>query len=175
MKIREAKIDDAPHLAAVSVATSRTTYSGIFPEEYLNGLSVDTLTPMWEKRLEQTDRPVFFLTVESDAGDIIGYASGLPERTGNRLYTGEIGEIYLLKEYQRRGIGRILMATVVERLMQQGHRSVLVWAVSTNPYTAFYKKLGGQVVDTKEVERAGVIIPETAYGWRNLDIFTRML
>ena len=43
---------------------------------------------------------------ENDAGEIVGFACGGPERSGDPVYTGELYGIYVLPEYHRRGIGR---------------------------------------------------------------------
>ncbi len=171
MKIREATINDSAALARVSVETWKIAYAGILPQDFLNSLSLEQRTIRWRERLSNPDTTRFTFLAVDDNASIIGYAGGVPEHEGNQVYTGEIGDIYILKEYQRKGIGRRLMSSVVLRLQQQGHKAVLVWVYTANPARAFYKALGGEIIGTKNVERGGITLQETAYGWRNLSVF----
>lgn len=175
ISIRESRVSDAAGLARVSVDSWKSTYTGIIPQEFLDSLTYENRTKQWEERLSDPNGPGFTFVAENDNGDIIGYAGGLKGNSGNHLYTGEVGDIYLLKEYQRRGIGRRLMATVVLQLKQYGHSSLLVWVLEDNPYRIFYEALRGRPVGEKEVEIGGRKLKEVAYSWQNLKIFEEIL
>ena len=86
-----------------------------------------------------------------------------------------MGDIYLLKAYQRQGIGRKLMATVALRLKNYGHSSLLVWVIKDNSYRKFYEVLGGQPVGEKMVETGGRMLKKVAYGWADMKIFNEIL
>jgi hypothetical protein len=49
--IRAADVDDAPAIAAVQVASWRTTYPGIVAQTHIDGLSVAERTIAWERRM----------------------------------------------------------------------------------------------------------------------------
>jgi GNAT superfamily N-acetyltransferase len=175
MRIREAKVSDSAGLARVSVESWRSTYTSIIPQEFLDSLTYAGRTKRWEERLSDPNSPGFTFVAEDDTGEIIGYAGGLKGNSGNPLYTGEVGDIYLLKEYQRQGIGRRLMATAALRIKEYGHDSLLVWVLEDNPYRKFYESLGGSPVGKKEVEIGGRKLKEVAYGWADMKIFEEIL
>jgi GNAT superfamily N-acetyltransferase len=171
INIREANISDAAGLARVSVDSWRSTYSGIIPQEYLDSLTYENRTSRWEERLSNLDGPGFTFIVEDGFSNIIGYAGGLKGNSGNLVYTGEVGDIYLQKEFQGMGIGRRLMATVALRLKEFGHNSLLIWVFEENPYRIFYESLGGILIDEKEIESGGTKLTGVAYGWADMRVF----
>ena len=178
MIIRNAKTADAPSIARVLVDTWRTAYSGIVPRDYLNSLSYEERTGVWEVRLTDSSkvRPGWFVyVVEDDDSEVIGFAGGGPSLGYGLPFSGELDYIYLLKSHQRQGTGRQLMAAVALNLKRQGHKSMVLWAFTANPYRAFYEALGGRAVAERLIDRYGGNLAETAYGWENLDVFEKML
>lgn len=175
MKIREAKIDDAASLARISIDTWRATYADILTKNFLDSLSIEHRIERWRERLSNPDKSFFTLVAEDNEGRITGYAGGKPESEGNTIYTGEVGDIYVLPSFQRQGIGSRLIASVVSRLKQQGHKSIMLWAFTKNPYRKFYDDMGGQVIGEKEFEIDGVKVTDTGYGWQDLAIFEEIL
>ena len=115
--IRVAVPEDAASIARVHVDSWRSTYPGIVPAEYLDGLSYRSRESHW-KGLLTTDRPeMSYFVAETQGGDIVGFANAGPEREGNRVYQGELYAIYILEEYQRMGLGRRLFSSVTRRLL----------------------------------------------------------
>jgi len=168
VRIREAQVSDAGGIAKVHVDSWRTTYEGIVPGDYLDSLSYEQRTSFWHDRLSDPNSARFAYVAEEDDGDVVGFAVGGPERSGDSVYTGELEAIYRLETHQRRGIGRRLIATVAARLTREGHHSMLVWVLSTNPSRLFYEALGGVEVAEKEIAVGGVNLVEVAYGWRDI-------
>ncbi len=163
--IREARADDAPAIARIHVASWRTTYRGIVPDDVLANLSVERREQMWARTLGNPDGTVFVYVAEDAAEQTIGFTAGGPEREGDALYTGELYAIYLLAEAQGRGVGRCLMQQVAARLATMGHDAMLVWALAENPACRFYAALGGVPVREKEIDMGGASLMEVAYGW----------
>jgi GNAT superfamily N-acetyltransferase len=102
---------------------------------------------------------------EDDAGNIIGFASGGPERSGDPVYSGQVYAIYLLESWQGQGIGRQLTITLVRQLIQRGFMSLLIWVMADNPSRLFYEALGGQRVRERREMTGGVEVMDVAYGW----------
>jgi GNAT superfamily N-acetyltransferase len=88
-------------------------------------------------------------------------------------YAGELYAIYLLEGYRGRGIGQKLALNLVEKLVEDGYNSMLVWVLAKNPYREFYEKLGGVYVRSQQIEIGGASFEEAAYGWKSLDGFNR--
>ena len=168
MRIREAQQSDAAAIARVRVESWRTAYSGILPDGYLDGLSYEENTRNWQHILAPTTPQNYAYVAEDDDGNVVGFALGGPERSNNPNYTGELYAIYLLEDFQGRGLGRALAQAVVRRLVQEGMVSMLIWVLSENPARAFYTALGGQPIYEKEIEIGGSRFKEVAYVWQDI-------
>ncbi len=170
MHIREAQIADAAAIAKVHVDSWNSTYRGIVPQDYLDGLSYEKGTRAWQVRISLPASLWFTYIAVTDEGKTVGFVSAGPERTGDQIYSGEIGGLYLLETYQRQGIGRRLVRTAATRLQQQGHNSMMVWVLAQNDSRHFYEAMGGQFLREQKIEIGGISLMEVAYGW--LDIAT---
>ena len=165
--IREANGTDAAAIA-IHVDSWRTTYAGVVPDEYLAQLSYEQHEQVWRHMLSTHGATEFVYVAEAEARNIIGFASGGPERSGNTVYKGELYAIYLLEGYQRKGIGDQMVQTIAKRLMQEGLHSMLVWVLANNPSQDFYSALGGQRVYEQEITIGEARLVEVAYGWRDM-------
>ena len=162
MLIREASASDVGAIARVHVDSWNTTYAGI------PSLSYENRELLWNKVLSARERTSFAYVAEDEEGVIAGFASGGPEREGDTIYRGELYSIYLLEQYQRRGIGRRLTLAVARRLLEQGIDSMLLWVLTDNPARKFYEGLGAKWIREKPISLGSVEAIEVAYGWRNL-------
>jgi GNAT superfamily N-acetyltransferase len=166
--IRKAVPDDAAGVAKVHVDSWRTTYKGIVQEEYLESLSYDRSEERWRNRFAKNPAEYAMFVAENEVGQIIGFADGGPERSGDCDYNGELYAIYILQEYQRKGIGKRLFGHVVSHLASNNFHGLMVWVLNDNPSRLFYESLGGQLVRNKTVEIGNQHLHECAYGWRDL-------
>jgi ribosomal protein S18 acetylase RimI-like enzyme len=178
--IRPAVPDDAFGIARVHVDAWRTTYPGIMPTKVLANLSYETRERVWRRNLETAgqDGTVLYVaertppdasdTAQSQVGEIVGFAGGGPERSGDPDHAGEVYAIYVLEPYQRRGVGRQLFCAVTSRLAEAGMRSLLVWVAAQNPSRRFYEALGGAPVRERQEESGGAPLDEVAYGWSDV-------
>jgi L-amino acid N-acyltransferase YncA len=82
--IRQATAADAREIARVHVASWKTTYQGIVPQDYLDALDVRLRTERWEEEFARGDSHIF---VAEDGGTIYGFISGglLRESIGNAM------------------------------------------------------------------------------------------
>jgi ribosomal protein S18 acetylase RimI-like enzyme len=166
MMMREATHSDVSEMARVHVDTWRTTYQGIMPDQLLVNLSYEKRENGWHQVLNNASKDGNFTYVaEDESGQIVGFANGGKERTGDQVYRGELSAIYILKSHQHQGIGRELVRVIVQRLGQMEIHSMLVWVLANNPACRFYERLGGQKVDEKEIARGETKLIEIAYGW----------
>lgn len=160
MEIREAVIGDEEGIARVHVDSWRTTYKGIVSDEYLNQLSVEQRTENWRRGIGNNS-----LYVAVEDGEIVGFATGGKERTGNYSADCELFAIYLLQKVQGKGIGKQLMQVVAMDLKKQGSTKMLVWVLDLNPAKKFYEAVGGQRVGETKIEIGGESFKEIAYVW----------
>ena len=165
MHIRQATMADVAAIARVHVESWRTTYKGLLPDDYLANLTYEQREPLWREILSKPVGHSLVYVAEDNAGNIVGFASGGPERSGDPVYTGEVYAIYLLESWQGQGIGRQLTITLVRQLIQRGFTSLLIWVLADNPSRRFYEALGGQPVRERLEMTGGVELMDVAYGW----------
>ena len=124
--IRPAAPEDAPAIARVHVESWRTTYTGIFPQHLLDGLSIEDRARSWNAALASP--PARFITLVGcdESGQIVGFAAGGAERTGRLGCDGELQAIYLLKDAQRQGLGTLLIRRFARELLSMGFSSMAV-------------------------------------------------
>ncbi|HYF63174.1 MAG TPA: GNAT family N-acetyltransferase [Herpetosiphonaceae bacterium] len=162
--IRPAVPADAAAIAHVHVAAWRTTYPGLMPQHIIDSRSEEAMTDRWSASLA-SGRGVA-LVAEID-GRVVGFVDGGAERTGDYPpHDGEIYSLYVLKEFQGRGLGRELVAAMAGLLAPQ-FNGLLIWVLKGNPAQRFYEALGGTYLIEKSVEFHDTTIQEIAYGWRD--------
>jgi GNAT superfamily N-acetyltransferase len=174
VRIREAAQADANAIARVHVDTWRTAYRGLIAAAFLESLTYEAREKRWAAILGD---PAYgkktFSFVAEDAGAIVGFASGGPEREADPVHAGEIYAAYVLEAYHRRGVGRLLLASVGERFVRDGVSAVMVWVLAGNPACRFYEARGGVRLRTKMAEIGGASYEEIAYGWSDASRLTR--
>lgn len=165
MEIRKAVFKDAPNIAKVHVDSWRTTYKDILAEDFLNNLSYDQRTKLWENNMEHQNVYV----AENKQGKIVGFSVGGKRTTKNyEAFDGELFAIYIFKEEQGNGIGKLLMKPVVDELAEVGINNMMVLVLEDNPSRHFYEKLGARKVGALTIKIAGTVVNELVYGWDNL-------
>ncbi|TWT08917.1 GNAT family N-acetyltransferase [Planomicrobium sp. CPCC 101079] len=165
MKIRRAVISDAKGIAKVHVDSWKTTYAQILPASYLTSLSYEQRELLWLNNMESSE--VF--VAEGKDGEIVGFSTGGPERSGNYpKHIGELYAIYILEEYQRRGLGKALVQPVIEQLQQQNIDGMVVLGLEDNSSRSFYEALGAKEIDNISIKIAGTNLNELVYAWDNI-------
>lgn len=77
---------------------------------------------------------------------------------------GEIRGIYVLRAYQRCGIGKNLLASVAEALRAQGFRKAYLWVLRENDRAIrFYERNGFQFDGVEETDIRAVPVVEKRY------------
>ena len=152
--IRDANAADIPALARLHVITWNATYAPML----MNGPPVSVRENQWREAFAHNDGSWFCFVVENARGDLIGFAKG--KRSDNPEYAGELNKIYLLREYQRVGLGRRLVGHVARRFLAQGITSMWLFGDARNPSSKAWLALGG--IKTDDDPGNG------NYGWRDL-------
>ncbi len=166
ISIRKAKNSDLNGIIRAHVETWKTAYKGVVPDNYIQGFVIRTQDKGWQNRLKNTIEEKIFYIAENNKNEIVGFAIGGLERSKHPNYKGELMGIYILKEYQRKGLGKSLTKKIVENLIDMNINTMLLWVLENNPYRAFYDALGGKVIDKKIHET--LKLPVVAYGYDNL-------
>ncbi|CAB5108009.1 hypothetical protein D3OALGA1CA_1850 [Olavius algarvensis associated proteobacterium Delta 3] len=162
MVIRPSQKADLHTMSRIYVQTWRDTYLSVLPYDYLFEMSAPTHEQAF---VNQLDSNQFTSLVAEDAGRVIGFTTGGLERNGNNIYGGEIYTLYVLKNFQRQGIGGKLVSALAEQLNRIGIYSMLVRVLKRNPYRRFYIKMNGTYLKTEYQHLSGENLEVDVYGW----------
>jgi GNAT superfamily N-acetyltransferase len=167
--IRRARATDAAGIASVHVLTWRSAYAGVLPEKFLTNMSFARLTNQYERgiRLGQNVH-VAVQTSPFTGPAILGFCTARKNRA-EQLGQGEIETLYVLDDWQDRGIGGQLLKTAARNLAGQGCRSAFAWVLRDNHAAFFYERLGAKRIATSMTHVGGEEIPQTAYAWDPID------
>lgn len=152
--IREATAEDIPALVRLHVTTWNSTYAPML----MKGPPVEVRVHQWREAFASMDGSWFCFVVENAKGELVGFAKGT--RSDHPEYAGELNKIYLLREYQRLGVGRRLVGHVARRFLSQGITSMWLFGDARNPSANVWRALGA--VKTDDDPGNG------SYGWWDL-------
>ena len=156
--LREATIADLRRLAELHVRTFNETHVGPFG----SGPSYSTREWQWREKLAETDPTNFVLVLETAAKQLVGFIWCHPTKD-DPTWAVRLNKIYLLRDYQRRGLGKRMVAAAVDRLLEHGLTSMALFTeVDNEPACNFYDQLGGERQLDERGEFGGM------YGWSDL-------
>ena len=154
---RKAEINDCLSIATLKGIVWNTTYRGIYSDEALDNYDVFKNQQIFEKIVNNSEIEVY---VATSMGQIVGFMTcGKPYKPFED-FQQEIGMLYILKEYQRQGVGKTFFDIARKQAAKNGHNKFCV-AVNKLNYEAqkFYIAMGGKVICTDEAQiRLGYIL-----------------
>jgi ribosomal protein S18 acetylase RimI-like enzyme len=157
--IREANVEDLPALVNIHVTSWNATYSTYHPKP-----THALREHQWRKAFQDREDNWFCYVAQKQGGEIAGFATGNDFHDEELSYEGQLNKIHFLKEYQRMGLGRVLVGCVVARFINKGFNSMILFADTGNPAIKFYDVLKGERLLDKEGTFLG------AYGWKDLQV-----
>lgn len=163
--MRDAGPADLQKLARLHVETFNQTHVGPFGR----GPSVALRESQWREKLEQLHATNFVLVLETPAYELVGFCWVHPWEDGPP-WGARLNKIYLLRPYQRQGLGRRMVREAVNRLVANGVTSMALFTEPDNvPACGFYDKLGAERQTGEDGKFGGM------YGWSDLRALQRRL
>ena len=143
-----ATMDDCYEIAKLKGEVWNTTYRGIYSDEVLDNYDIERNKRTFERIVSN---PKISLYIAVNINKIVGFISfGEPYRPF-RQYKQDIGLFYILKEYQRIGIGKKLFLIAKDNIRNNGYNEFFV---SVNKYNTnainFYTAMGGEIIHTDD-------------------------
>lgn len=167
--LRRAKPGDAPAIAQVRVDSWRSTYRGMIPDAYLDGMQVEASTALWDRVLNAGANTTCVFVAAHD-GNVVGFSCGNLLREPKHGLDAELAAVYLRREFQRAGLGRQLVGAVADAQRTLGATGLITWVIAGNkPAREFYGRLGGELIIEQAFNWDGMDLLEAGYGWRDLD------
>jgi GNAT superfamily N-acetyltransferase len=168
ISIRRARPGDAPAIARVRIDSWRSTYRGIMPDAYLDGMQVEASTALWDRVLTAGPNTTCVL-VAVHGSDVVGFSCGSRLDPPKHGFDAELTAVYLRREFQGAGLGRRLLGAVADGARANGATSLITWVIAANKRArAFYEGLGGELVVEQPFQWDGMDLVEAAYGWRDI-------
>lgn len=144
--IRKATIEDCNKLSYLKRSVYQTTYRGIYSSEEIDKFDVEKHQKKFEKNLSELYVIVFF-------NETVGYFSFGKPKYAYKDYNYCLNSLYILKEYQRRGLGREVF-NFIDNFCS--NNNINRYFVCCNKYNLnalnFYKKMGGYIAYLQEEE-----------------------
>ena len=158
MNIRKAKSSDAKDIIEINTRTWCTTYKGIIPDTVLEEkqASKEKSIKKCEATVEEKDN----VLVAEFNNNVVGIVSYGKAKVIDEEEYGEIYSLYVLDEYHGNKIGKELFLAAREELVKKGFSKLVLSCIKDNPSNGFYKRMGGQVVDTIISDIGGAQIEE---------------
>lgn len=166
INFREATVADALAVAKVHVQSWRESFSGIVPQTFLDKMSIENRAKAFEKGFV-ADRYKMFVA-ETQENEIVGFADFGKARDKYSRYEGELYAIYLLRDFQRKGLGGKLFDLGVQYLVANNMNSLSLITLEVSPFKSFYERKGGRPVERKTTNIEGVSYNTVVYGWDKL-------
>ncbi|NRD79908.1 GNAT family N-acetyltransferase [Bacillus sp. BRMEA1] len=167
MYIRKAVLTDAKGIAKVHVDSWNTTYKNIIPDEFLKKLSYDQRTDLWNSNISKEGNYIFVAV--NNEGEIVGFADCGKSESNNVNNSGDLTSIYLLEEYQGKGVGKQLLKQLFLQFQVLGFNKVFVEVLEANKTRYFYEYYGAQLVKTEKIVIGGAQLNLLIYEWDNLN------
>lgn len=154
--VRKATYEDAEGKGYVHYKSWIETYTGLFPDDIMEKISLERSIKSAKEHPENT----YVAIIDHK---IVGFACYLESRDKDLINAGEIMAIYILNEYKNMGIGKALIKKCYEELSRY-HR-IALWVLESNEQAiSFYKSQGfikdghTKVIYTKRAIRMTKII-----------------
>jgi ribosomal protein S18 acetylase RimI-like enzyme len=163
--IRAASASDVETIAALHLASWWAAYRDIVPDQFLQGITLESRIDRWQQALSSSESPVAETTVAVDGDTVLGVCSCGPRLSPKSSSVGEVYALHVEPGSWRRGIGKLLLDDSLRRLVARGFVTAVLWVLRDN-WSArhFYEAQGWSATGEDMVEeRDGYAIPETRY------------
>jgi GNAT superfamily N-acetyltransferase len=168
--IRPAVLDDADAIGSIWLDAFRVGYHGIVPDEAIARRTDEEAERYWTTALADPERAYWVVAAEVPNEGVVGFAQAGPCEPEEPGYDYELWKLYIRETHHRRGIGRLLMAAMADRLAARGMRSMMLRAFVGNRARGFYERMGGHFLRTEPYEILGAQVPSELYGWPKLSL-----
>jgi GNAT superfamily N-acetyltransferase len=153
---------DAEAIARVHVATWKTAYRGLLPDDLLDSMNPVDRIPRWQRTLNDAHSSVFVAEI---GGEIVGFLAAAPCDEGTADGCGELDAIYILESASGQGIGRTFMTMSDQWMRAQGYTRAVLWVLPTNAGAIRFYEAHGWRDDgaDKQLGVPGGLVPARRY------------
>lgn len=155
LKYRQAVPSDAQLIVDLHVSMSQRTYAHILPETYLKDVLPAEKQQLWQTRCAALPSSDHLIIIACEGTQIAGFCCFVfNEETEFGTY---LHNLYVSPSFQGKGVAKALLREALS-LFDDPRKDLPVHLVAfakNTGATAVYDRLGGRVIETRTVERAG--------------------
>ncbi len=138
----------------------------LFLMHFLEKLSYDRRMELWNENIIKEGNYVF--VAENSDGEIIGFADCGKRDSNHITESGDLTAIYLLEEYQGKGVGKRLLRKVFLQFEELGFNRIFVEVLEDNKTCYFYEYYGAELNKAKKITIGGAELNLLIYEWNNI-------
>lgn len=159
--LRLARTWDALKIGRISALSWRDTYRDILDPSILVQITAENEGKRYHQRLQKKQ---VYTVVAEDGEHMVGFATIGPSRREDIPYRHELYAIYLLRTYQRRGIGQAMVQHLL-KIRPEFKHGLWVEVFAQNPSVAFYEKIGAKVIAEEYMQFNQLFYPTLLMAW----------
>ncbi len=168
IEIRKAKPEETEQIININIEVWNQIYKDLIPQDLSNKIQEKS-----KERIEQQKYIIQHLNnvyVALVDGKIVGFESFGKSFDEKYYNSGELYTAYILKDYQRLGLGRKMAVECMKDLLNQGYTTIITKCLEGNPSNEFHKSLGGVYVGQDDFKPKGIYVcKENIYYHNNLE------
>ncbi|MGR6906073.1 GNAT family N-acetyltransferase [Lysinibacillus capsici] len=84
-------------------------------------------------------------------------------------YSNYVETLYLLEEYQGKGIGKQLLKEIFHYFHQKIYQTIFVEILAENKTRYFYEYYGAELIKSLEITIGGKVLEELVYEWKDIE------
>lgn len=163
INIRPATIKDADEMAKLFMRTWQISLSQYVPAGFLDQFQYQKQK---EKYILRVADPQWIILVAKYQGKIVGMIGVTGNDSQPILYQKQIKSVYVDPDFQKQGVGRLLLEKLFSELQKQRIKNVMLWCMTSNQGAcSFYEKHGGQRIENISPPEEYASMPHVIYAW----------
>lgn len=153
---------DCEEIANLKLTVWKSTYIHIYLKERFENFNIEEQTEKFKKYISDSNG-FFIIAKDKDKNKIVGYCYAGHFDKNFQKGTPEIILLYVLEEYQHKGIGREFFERCKQFFKSNKYNSFIISCNKYNyPAQVFYEKMGGKIIHIDE-DDADKSLPQIKY------------
>jgi len=147
--IRKAQAEDAGNIRLIAEKTWPVAYSHIISAAQLSYM-IDMMYSLASLSLSIANEKDYFLIAEDHQGKPTGFAGFRKNFLSNNRF--KLDKLYILPEHQGHGIGKSLIQTICQIMLQEKVTILELNVNRNNQAKLFYEKMGFKLIRSEDID-----------------------
>ena len=160
--IKKSEKGDCKAIAEFITKTWNETYRGIINDEFLDNLE-NTEEERYINFINNFDEKSNMQYIIKKNNEVIAYLKLSEIKDDDYKEYIELKSLYVLKEYQKNGIGKELIQNAFNEAKKAGYKKMIIGCLEKNKSNGFYKKMGGKFIQKREFKLPNQTLYENVY------------